>query len=199
MRRGSCYASLSPLVAVLLGGCTTPPPVVQTRGHESIVSADHLDVRDCKQLSEGMIQSLLASDVLDRVSNPPAIIAFSRIENRTSRFIDLDLLLGEIRRALILSGKAVFMKNSGISTTGELHLENPASKAIEVSANSYVEGKAVRPPDYVLCGKIMEQRAQTDNLRQVTFTFQLSLSKADKVVWEDRKELTKQCKVSGRP
>ena len=187
--RGCYYASLSALVALLLSGCATSRHIIQTGGHESIVSADHLDVRDCKQLSEGMIQSLLASGVLDRVSSPPAIIAISRIENQTSRFIDPDLLLGEIRSTLILSGKAVFMKKS----------EYPVSKAIEVSANSYVEGKAVRPPDYVLCGKIMEQRAQTDNLRQVTFTFQLSLSKADKVVWEDRKELTKQCKVSGRP
>ena len=52
-----------------------------------------------------------------------------------------------------------------------------------------------RLPDFTLSGKIIEKRDRQNEVRQVSYAFQLSLTNNDGLaVWEDEKEISKQSK-----
>lgn len=52
-------------------------------------------------------------------------------------------------------------------------------------------------PDFTLSGKIIEKRDRQDEVRQVSYVFQLSLTNNDGLaVWEGEKEISKQSKKS---
>ena len=54
--------------------------------------------------------------------------------------------------------------------------------------------QVTRLPYYTLSGKLLEDRAQAGKVKQVTYTFQLSLTtvKDGLAVWEEEKQITKQ-------
>jgi PBP1b-binding outer membrane lipoprotein LpoB len=101
---------LLPLTAagvMLISGCGTNAHYIQSGGHESVVSVNQINIQDFIAAANAATSDLLASGALDRVSNPPAVLAMSRIVNNTSQQIDTDLLTKKIRVALLQSGKAV--------------------------------------------------------------------------------------------
>lgn len=174
------------LVAVaLLSGCGSSAKYVETGGRRSVVTVGQINIQDYNQAAEAMINSLLASGVLDRVSNPPAILAISRFVNNTSEQIDIDLLVKKIRVALNKSGKAVTRTTWGLGDTAE----DPLAKELEAAAATTAGRKA----DFTLSGKFIETTVRAGRTQQSTFSFQLSLSDARGLaVWEDEKEITKQ-------
>jgi penicillin-binding protein activator len=133
------------------------------------VSSMGIDTEDFSSQADQMIQSLLESGVLDKAAHKPAVLVVGRIVNNTTRQLDTDLLTKNIRVALNKSGKA---------TTD-------------------VTGGALSDPDYTLSGKIIESRVRQGDVRQSTYTFQLSLSdQAGTAAWEEQKEITKQSERS---
>jgi len=129
-----------------------------------------IDTEDFSSQADQMIQSLLGSGILDKSSRKPAVMVVGRIVNNTTRQLDTDLLTKNIRVALNKSGKA---------TTD-------------------VTGGALSDPDFTLSGKIIENRVRQGNIRQSTYTFQLSLSdQTGMAAWEEQKEVTKQSERSG--
>jgi uncharacterized protein (TIGR02722 family) len=188
---------LLPLVAAtaaLFTGCGTNAHYVETGGRESVVSVGKINSQDFIAAANAATADLLASGVLDRVSNPPAVLAMSRIVNNTGQQIDIDLLTKKIRVALLQSGKAVTTTTFGLGGTSE----DPLAKGIQQEQEFMNDQKTTRTPDFTLSGKIIENAVTAGNTRQSTFSFQLSLTdKQGLARWEGEKEITKQGTQSG--
>jgi PBP1b-binding outer membrane lipoprotein LpoB len=124
-----------------------------------------ISTADFAAKADDMIQSLVESSVLDKSPRKPAILVVGRIANNTAQQLDTDLLAKKIRVALNKSGKAM------TDTTGG----------------------ALSDPDFTLSGKIIQGQTRYGNLRESSFTFQLSLSNPQGLaVWEEEKEIIKQ-------
>jgi hypothetical protein len=183
---------LFPLVAVsaaLITGCGTNAHYVETGGTKSVVNVDRINSQDFINAAGDSTAKLLASGVLDRVKNPPAILAMSRIVNNTSQQIDIDLLTKKIRVALLDSGKAVTTTTFGLAGQAE----DPLAKGIQQQQQFMNGQQQQRLPDFTLSGKIIENAVKGGDTRQVTYSFQLSLTDQQGLaVWEGEKEITKQ-------
>lgn len=178
---------LIPLAAVaFIAGCGTNAHYIQTGGRESVVSVNQVNIQDFITADDAMTGSLLASGVLDKVPNPPAILAMSRIVNNTGQQIDTDLLTKRIRVALLQSGKAV-------TTTTFGEVEDPLAKSIQQQQVATGQQPATPLPDFTLSGKIIETAVRAGDTKQTTYSFQLSLTdRRGLAVWEGEKEITKQ-------
>ena len=183
---------LGPLAAVgvaLLAGCATDAHYVQTGGRENVVTVSGINIQDYIQAASASVTKLLAAGALDRVQNPPAVLAMSRIINNTGQQIDTDLLTKKIRVALLQSGKAVTTTTFGLGGQAE----DPLAKGIQQEQEFTSDQKTTRTPDFSLSGKIIETVARAGDTRQSTYSFQLSLTdKQGLAVWEDEEEITKQ-------
>lgn len=171
-------------------GCGTNAHYIQTGGSQSVVNISEINIQDYIQAANTMTSELLASGALDRVSNPPAVLAISRIVNNTGQQIDMDLLTKKIRVALLQSGKAVTTTTMGLGGTAE----DPMAKGLQQEEQFNSDQKNTRLPDFTLSGKIIQLAASAGNTRQSTYSFQLSLTnpKTGLAVWEGEKEITKQ-------
>jgi uncharacterized protein (TIGR02722 family) len=176
------------------GGCATPAHYIQTGGRESLVNVNQINIQDFIQAANTAASDLLASGALDRVANPPAVLAISRIINNTGQQIDTDLLIKKIRVALLNSGKAQVTTTMGLGGTAE----DPMAKGLQQENEFANDQKATRKPDFTLSGKIIQTLAKEGNTSQSTYSFQLSLTdaKTGLAIWENEKEITKQ---GGRP
>jgi penicillin-binding protein activator len=192
MKKLIISSSLVASALALLTGCGTDAHYVQTGGRESVVNVGVINIQDYMQAADAMIESLLASGALDHVSTPPALIAISRVENRTAQQLETDLLTKKIRIALNKSGKAITRINFGVGADGKPLMEDPSGKGIQDEANFRSDVKTERLPDFTLSGKIIQTRVASGNVHQSTYSFQLSLAKGSDAVWEDEKEITKQ-------
>jgi len=183
---------LVPIAAVgvaLLAGCATDAHYVQTGGRENVVTVSGINIQDYIQAASASVTKLLAAGALDRVQNPPAVLAMSRIINNTGQQIDTDLLTKKIRVALLQSGKAVTTTTFGLGGQAE----DPLAKGIQQEQEFTSDQKTTRTPDFSLSGKIIETVARAGDTRQSTYSFQLSLTdKQGLAVWEDEEEITKQ-------
>lgn len=177
------------LSAAFITGCGTNAHYIETGGRESVVSIGKINDQDFINAASAATQDLLASGVLDRVKNPPAVLAMSRIVNNTGQQVDIDLLTKKIRVALLQSGKAVTTTTFGLGGKAE----DPLAKGIQQQQEFMNDQKPARLPDFTLSGKIIENAVQAGNTRQSTFSFQLSLTDQQGLaVWEGEKEITKQ-------
>jgi uncharacterized protein (TIGR02722 family) len=181
MKTKFLFAIPAVAVAVAFTGCGgTNAHYVQTGGRESVVTVGQINIQDFMSAADAATSDLLASGVLNRVTNPPAILAMSRIVNNTSEQIDTDLLVKKIRVALLQSGKAVTTTTFGVGGP-----EDPLAQSIQQQPS--------RPPDFTLSGKIIETSVRAGSTKQSTFTFQLSLTdQRGLAIWESDKDITKQ-------
>ena len=182
--------SLLAALPFVIGGCATNAHYVETGGRENVVSVNQINIQDYIQAANAAVNDLLASGALDRVPNPPAVLAISRIVNNTGQQIDTDLLVKKIRVAVLNSGKAQTTTTLGLGGTAE----DPMAKGLQQENEFKSDQKATRTPDFTLSGKIIETTARAGSTRQSTYSFQLSLtdSKTGLATWEGEKEITKQ-------
>jgi penicillin-binding protein activator len=173
---------------LLLAGCSTPATYVESNSSKLVVNVGQINIQDFNQAAATMVASLIDNFIntgqcKSSVTGEPALMAISKIINNTSKQIDTDLLVKNIRIALNRTGRIQF------TTSGA---EDPMAKELK-DAGAFLDDKPSRLPDYTLSGKIIEERAKAGSIRQSTFSFQLSLtSRSGVAVWEDAKEITKQ-------
>jgi penicillin-binding protein activator len=181
---------LAGAIALVGGGCATDAHYVQTGGRESVVNVGQINIQDYMQAADTMTKELLASGALDKVANPPAVLAISRIVNNTAQQIDIDLLTKKIRVALLQSGKAQTTTTFGLGGTAE----DPMAKGLQQENDFKSDQQSTRTPDFTLSGKIIQLTVKAGNTSQSTYSFQLSLTnpKNGLAVWEGEKEITKQ-------
>jgi uncharacterized protein (TIGR02722 family) len=183
---------LIPLIAastVFITGCATDAHYVATGGTQNIVNVGQINIQDYIQAANAATSDLLASGALDRVKNPPAVLAISRIVNNTGQQIDTDLLVKKIRVALLQSGKAVTTTTFGLGGSAE----DPLAKGMQQESQFMNDQKTTRTADFSLSGKIIQLAVKSGNTSQSTYSFQLSLTDTQGLaVWEGEKEITKQ-------
>jgi penicillin-binding protein activator len=181
---------LAAAIPLIGGGCATNAHYIQTGGNQSVVTTGQINIQDYIQAANTMTGELLASGALDKVSNPPAVLAISRIVNNTGSQIDTDLLTKKIRVALLNSGKAQTTTTMGLGGTAE----DPMAKGLQQENEFKSDAKTTRTPDFTLSGKIIQLAVKAGDTSQSTFSFQLSLTdpKTGLAVWEGEKEITKQ-------
>jgi hypothetical protein len=184
---------LIPIIAAgtaLLTGCGTNAHYIQSGGSQSVVSIGQINIQDYMQAADAMTGDLIASGVLSRVPNPPAVLAISRIVNNTGQQIDMDLLTKKIRIGLLQSGKAVTTTTFGLGGTAE----DPMAKGIQQENQFKSDQNTTRLPDFTLSGSIIQLAVKAGDTSQSTYSFQLSLTdpKSGLAVWEGEKDITKQ-------
>jgi len=175
--------------AVLWTGCGSNARYIQTGGSQSVVTIGQLNDQDFIQAADAATSDLLAASVLERVPNPPAILAMSRIVNDTSQQINIELLTRRIRVALLRSGKAMTM-----TTFAYGGVEDPLAKEVK-QQQDFLDGLRTTPrlPDFTLSGRIIQNTVRAGRTTQSTFTFQLVLTDRQGLgVWESEKQITKQ-------
>jgi len=176
-------------------GCqSTKAKYVESGGTETIVSLNEINIQDWSKAADEMVDSLLTSGVLERAPRVPAVMAISRIINNTQQQVDTDYLTKKIRVELNKSGKVVTTTTVGAGGRAEDQLAKDAAEY-----DAFMKDKqpaSSNMPDYSLSGKLLENRVRAGSTRQVTYTFQLSLTEVATgyAVWEDEKEITKQGK-----
>jgi uncharacterized protein (TIGR02722 family) len=179
--------------ALLFTGCATKNDAkyVDSQGPKTIVSLNQINIQDWNNAADKLVASLLASGVLDRAPELPAVMAVSRIRNATQQQVDIDNLTKKIRIALNQSGKVVTTTTLGPDGRVE------DAMAADVGAmQTFMAGEKQKTllPYYTLSGKLLEDRVSSGGTNQVTYTFQLSLTttKNGLAVWEDEQLITKQ-------
>lgn len=190
MKKNVIFSLLAAAIPFVVGGCATKAHYIQTGGRESLVTVNSINIQDFIQAANNATSDLLASGALDKVPNPPAVLAISRIVNNTGQQIDTDLLTKKIRVALLNSGKAQTTTTLGLGGAAE----DPMAKGLQQENEFKSDQKVTRTPDFTLSGKIIQTIARDGNTSQSTFSFQLSLTdaKTGLAVWEGEKEITKQ-------
>lgn len=177
-------------IIAFIAGCATPATYTDpTNSKTAVVSLNKINVQDWDNAANEMIQSLLASQVLDRAPKQPAILAMDRIVNKTSDAnLDTDMLEKKVRIALNKTGKCQTTTTYGAKAESQI-----AKDVQDRDAFLSGEGPVDRSPDYTLTGKILEDIARQGSTRQVTYVFQLSLTdrRTGTAVWEDEKQIQK--------
>lgn len=186
-------ATTAAATALLLTGCATKNDAryVDSQGPQTIVSLDRINIQDWNNAADRLVASLLASGVLERAPEQPAVMAVSRIRNNTQQQVDTDSLTKKIRVALNQTGKVVTTTTLGPDGRVEDQM------AADVGAmQAFMAGEKQKTvlPYYTLSGKLLEDRVRSGNTQQVTYTFQLSLTTTRNglAVWEDEQLITKQ-------
>ena len=127
--------------------------------------------------AEAAVQSLVDSSVFERGPRHPAVLAIGKLVNETSQQLNTSLLTGQIRAALL--------------QTGRVAVADMEPKAVDSSSHI----KALSHPDFTLSGRVVESRSRTGSITQSTYAFQFSLADSDGLkVWEENKIITKQGK-----
>lgn len=179
--------------ALLATGCATKKDAryIDSKGPETIVSLNAINIQDWNMAADKLVASMLASGVLERAPELPAVMAISRIRNNTQQQVDTDSLTKKIRIALNQTGKVVTTTTLGPDGKVE------DAMAADVGAMSaFMSGQKQKTilPFYTLSGKLLEDRVRSGSVNQTTFTFQLSLTTTANglAVWEDEEQITKQ-------
>lgn len=189
-------AALSATLALFaMSGCgtTSEATYVDSKGTNTIVSLDQINIQDWANAADQMVTSLLNSGQLQRSPEQPSIMAISRIVNNTTQQVDTDYLTKKIRVALNQSGKVFTTTTLGLGGKAEDPLAKDAADMEKFMSDERAPAKL---PYFTLSGKLLENRTSAGKVKQVTYTFQLSLTevKTGLAVWEEEVPITKQGK-----
>lgn len=148
---------------------------------------------DLQMIAEKMVQSLLASSVVEQGNRP--VILVSRVRNKTDEHIDTKSITDKIRTALLQSGKVRF-------AAGEVRDE--VTQELEYQARSGYVDEATRKrlgklvgPGYLLTGEITNIRKKAGRKTDVYFLITLNLVELETglIQWADEKEIRKDQKT----
>lgn len=181
------------ILPLLFSGCeTTQARYVESGGTETIVNLNQINIQDWNNAADQLVTSLLESGVLERAPEQPAILGISRVVNNTQQQVDTDSLVKKIRVDLNKTGKVVTTTTIGLGGRAEDPLAKSAAE-YDAFMNDQEAVATTRMPHYSLSGKLLEDRARARDDRQVTYTFQLSLTEIGTglAVWEDEVQITK--------
>jgi uncharacterized protein (TIGR02722 family) len=188
----SIYAALAGALFSTTGCETTNTSAryVDSGGPETIVSLNQINIQDWMNAADQMVNSLLDSGVLERSEQQPAILGISRIVNDTQQRVDMDALTKKIRVALNRTGKVQTTTTMGLGGKAEDPL---AQSAAQYAAYMNDQKTQTLIPTYSLSGKLLEDRVSAGKDRQVTYTFQLSLTEiaTGLAIWEDEVMISK--------
>jgi len=181
---------LAPVAFIFTGCASDQVRNVDSKGPQAL-NTTGINSQDWANAADQLVGSLLTSGALDRVPNPPAILAVDRIINNTQQQVDTDLLIKKIRVALSQTGKVSITNTMGLGERAVV-----ASEVAEMNEMTTGKKQVAVSPTYTLYAKLIEQVARVNSTSQYTYSFQMSLInvKSGLTVWEDEREIAKQSK-----
>lgn len=182
-------AALTLCVTVLLAGCSSNIEYV-TKDNEKEALSLGLDSQDFEQAAQEALNSLLASNTLNKPGGGRYVVAIGRIVNDTTLRIDTDMLIKKIRIGMLQSGKAVITTAIAGNSSGVDDLIYDVRELRdndEFKQDTIAEKGTIYAPDFSLTGKILQRIARTGNNKQlVEYYVQLTLTdvKSGLAYWE---------------
>lgn len=195
-KRSLTYFSLAVMISCLWG-CASKSAYVDPAGPNSAVNVGQINVQDFAVAADTFVQDILgrvgSGQLTSSEAGKPAIMAISRISNKTLHHIDIDQLVKKIRVELNRSGK--ILTTTTVAYGGA---EDPLAKEVQETLALSGQGVVNRLPDYTLSGAILAQEARKSRLTtQASYIFQLSLTDRSGIaVWESEYIVTKQGRKS---
>jgi PBP1b-binding outer membrane lipoprotein LpoB len=164
-------------LAAILVGCGTPATYKDADGRQLVVSLEKVDIQDFATAGSAMLQSMITSPAFNRAGANP-VLQIGQITNDTGTNFDTSLLLVKVTSPLVNAGRVRLLES------------DPAATA----ARQNTPGASVPVADFVLKGKILEDRSKAGSTKQSSFVFQLTLVevKSSLAVWQQEKIVTKQ-------
>jgi len=162
--------------AVFIVGCGTPATYKDPQGRELVVSLDKVNIQDFATAGSQMLQSMISSPSF---SKGAPVLQLGSITNDTADIFDTALLLSKLTVPLVNANRVTLLDNDATA--------NAARATSGSNAN-------VPRAEYVLKGKILEDRSNAGSTRQSSFVFQLTLVEVKRgvAVWTEEKIVTKQ-------
>ena len=162
--------------AVFIVGCGTPATYKDPQGRELVVSLDKVNIQDFATAGSQMLQSMISSPSF---SKGAPVLQLGSITNDTGDNFDTALLLSKLTVPLVNANRVTLLDNDATA--------NAARATSGSNAN-------VPRAEYVLKGKILEDRSNAGSTRQSSFVFQLTLVEVKRgvAVWTEEKIVTKQ-------
>ena len=195
-KRSLTYFSLA-MVISCLWGCASKSAYVDPAGPNTAVNVGQINVQDFAVAADTFVQDILgrvgSGQLTSSEAGKPAIMAISRITNKTLNHIDIDQLVKKIRVELNRSGK--ILTTTTVAYGGA---EDPLAKEVQETLVLSGQGVVNRLPDYTLSGAILAQEARKSRLTtQASYIFQLSLTDRSGIaVWDSEYIVTKQGRKS---
>lgn len=184
---------LSLPVLILLFSCTTEPKRIDPDGDEAVVSAG-VDYNEIVEWTDTLTQRMLNSGFLDtgEFGPKPVKMVVSDIENKTDlSHFPKELLLGNIRSALLQSGKARWVSTYGADGTDEMTRDTQGLKDDPLFDSSQVpeQGQAT-VARLSLRTQILWVQSQGTKMAQNTYVVRMFISdvKNGEIVWENRSD-----------
>jgi len=177
----------------ILCACGTPARKINSGGTELITTVGQVDIQDFNEAATKLVQSMTTSGVFAEYSSKnKAVLGISRIINDTTDQFDTDLLIKDIRVALLKSGKVTVSNTVGLGGKAEDPMAKSAKEMEEFKNGKGTEMPAM--PKFTLTCKILEVRASAGNTKQSSFVFQMSLTDitTGNSKWEGEQSVTKQ-------
>lgn len=161
--------------ALLIVGCGTPASYKDPSGRDLVVSLEKVNIQDFATAGSAMLQSMVQSKAFDR--KDPPVLQLGQILNDTSNIFDTSLLLSKITMPLVNAGRVQLLE----------------SDAVANAARAATPGSKVPVAEFVLKGKILEDRANAGSTRQASYIFQLTLVdvRTSLAVWAKEETVTK--------
>ncbi|MEI6794987.1 MAG: hypothetical protein WCL05_07110 [Verrucomicrobiota bacterium] len=162
--------------AVLIVGCGTPASYKDANGRELVVSLDKVNIQDFATAGAQMLQSMITSPSF---SKGAPVLQLGSITNDTADNFDTALLLSKLTVPLVNAGRVTLLDNDATANAARAESGSKAN---------------VPHAEYVLKGKILEDRSNAGSTRQSSFVFQLTLVEVKRgvAVWTEEKIVTKQ-------
>jgi len=163
--------------AVLIVGCGTPATYKDPNGRDLVVSLDKVNIQDFATAGSQMLQSMVSSPAF---SKGAPVLQLGMITNDTADNFDTSLLMSKITVPLVNSGRVTLLDADAVASAAR--------------ANAGISAGYVPHAEYVLKGKILEDRSNAGSTRQNSFVFQLTLVEVKRgvAVWQEEKLVTKQ-------
>ena len=161
--------------ALLIVGCGTPASYKDPNGRDLVVSLEKVNIQDFATAGSAMLQSMVQSKAFDR-KNPP-VLQLGQILNDTTNNFDTSLLLSKITMPLVNAGRIQLLESDPVAS----------------AARAATPGAKVPVAEFVLKGKILEDRANAGSTRQASYIFQLTLVdvRTSLAVWAKEETVTK--------
>ena len=182
----------------ILGACAPmQTSLIDPRADRSAIGMG-LDSRDFDQAASKVVKDMLKSGALDKPQGGRYVMVMSRVSNDTMQRIDTDLLIKNIRVALLNSGKVVFttaIVNSARGAEDNMSMQVRQLRASQEfnQANVARQGQMVAP-ELSLSGKFLQNNNRLgDGSQRVDYSFQLTLTdlRTGLAFWEGNEPISK--------
>ena len=186
------------LLPFILGACAPmQTSLIDPRADRSAIGMG-LDSRDFDQAASKVVKDMLKSGALDKPQGGRYVMVMSRVSNDTMQRIDTDLLIKNIRVALLNSGKVVFttaIVNSARGAEDNMSMQVRQLRASQEfnQANVARQGQMVAP-ELSLSGKFLQNNNRLgDGSQRVDYSFQLTLTdlRTGLAFWEGNEPISK--------